>query len=225
MAAMVRAGEVMRETREALAQAEDDIRRHPYTAALAAGRVSTDALRAFPGHQFHMWRSDMRSAAQFVHRFGDGPGAGFFLGFLHGEVAARDGIFALARRLEMTEQDLERYEPTAEGFAYAAYLAWLAAYGSAAEVACGMAVNLAAWGHNCGLVGAALRERYGFAEADTAFLDGFAALPPQDEAALAIIQDDLDRGVAPQRIVRAARLIQSYETMFWDAMARAAGLG
>lgn len=56
----------------------------------------------------------------------------------------------LARRLDMAEEDLESYEPTAEGFAYAAYVAWLSMFGSAAEAACGMSANLAAWGHNCG---------------------------------------------------------------------------
>jgi hypothetical protein len=39
-----------------------------------------------------------------------------------------------------------------------------------------------------------------------------------------IIQDDLDRGVSPRQIVRAARLIRAYEKMFWDAMAAAADM-
>jgi hypothetical protein len=100
----------------------------------------------------------------------------------------------------------------------------LSIYGSAAEIACGLTVNLAAWGHNCGQLSRALRECYGFGTEDTGFLDGFAALPSFEDVALAIIEDDLGRGVAPLAIVRAARLIQAYEKMFWDAMAAAAEL-
>ena len=133
---------VMRDVKDALAEEEDRLRRHPYFDRLATGEVPDEALRAFPGHQFHMWRSDMRSAAMMVQSF--------FKGDLQGEIAARDGLVLLAAKLGMSEEDLEAYEPTAEGFAYAAYVAWLAAYGSAAEVACGLSVNLAAWGYNCG---------------------------------------------------------------------------
>ncbi len=159
-----------------------------------------------------------------MQRFGDRPYRGFFIDDLQGEIGAREGILALARRLDMTEQHLESYEPTAEGFAYAAYFAWLSMFGSAGEVACGLAVNLAAWGHNCGEVSHALRDRYGFGQDDTRFLDDFATLPPLEDAALVIIQDDLDRGVAPRQIVRVSRLIQAYERLFWDAMALAAEL-
>jgi thiaminase len=118
---MTGAKDVLRDAEAALAATDAQIRRHRYFAALAAGRVAIEALRAFPGHQYHMWRSDLRSAAQLVQRFGDRPYAGFFIDDLQAEIAARDGLLTLARRLEMTEEDLERYEPTAEGFAYAAY--------------------------------------------------------------------------------------------------------
>jgi hypothetical protein len=58
----------------------------------------------------------------------------------------------------------------------------------------------------------------------TSFLDDFAALPSLEDAAVVIIRDDLNRGVAPRQIVRVSRLIQAYERMFWDAMAAAAEL-
>jgi len=221
---MTHAKNVMRDVRAALQPTEAQIRRHKYLVALGSGRVPIEALRAFPGHQYHMWRSDLRSAAHLVERFGDRPYGGFFNDDLQAEVAAREGIVALARRLGMSEEDLQRYEPTAEGFAYAAYFAWLSMFGSAAEVACGLSVNLAAWGHNCGQLSQGLRDHYGFSEEDTGFLDGFAVLPSLEEVVLVIVQDDLDRGIAPRQILRAARLIQAYEKMFWDAMAAAADL-
>ncbi len=219
---MTRAGELLRDVHSALEATEAKIRRHPYLAAVKAGSVSLEALRAIPGHQYHMWQSDLRSAAHLVARFGTRPYGSFFFGDLDAEVAARGGITAMAAKLGMSEADLQSYEPSPQGFAYAAYFAWLALYGSAAEVACGLTVNLSAWGHNCAEVSKALRANYGFSAEETAFLDGFAALPSFDEIATEIIADDLARGVAPAEIMRAARLIQAYEAMFWDAMASAA---
>ncbi len=215
---MVEAKGVLRETREVLQKTEGRIRSHRYFDELAGGKVSREALKAFPGHQYHMWKSDLRSAAGFMARFGDRPCRAFFSNLLQGETEAGDGIVTLARKLNMTEEDLEKYEPSAMGFAYSAYVAWLASYGSAAEAACAFALNLAAWGDNCGRVSQALRDTYGFAREDTVFLDGFAGLPSLEADALEIIRDDLRRGVSAQEIVRAARLLQSYEEMFWDAM-------
>ena len=218
---MTDATTVLRDARAAIAENEQRIREHRYLADLAAGRVSTEALRAFPGTQYHLWKSNVRSVAGFVSRFGDRSYAGFFVGNLQAEIASGKGIVAIGRKLGMTENDLERYTPTGQGFAYAAYFAWLAQYGSAAEVACGLCVNLAAWGHNCGEMSRSLHARYGFGPEDTGVLDRFGDIPPLDDAALEIIRDDLDHGVPPQRIVLAASLIQSYEVMFWDAMAAA----
>ena len=70
----------------------------------------------------------------------------------------------------------------------------------------------------------ALVKNYGFAESELAFFDLFANLPPLDDAAEGVIQDGLDRGIPPRLIHRAARMLQGYELMYWDAMAEAAGI-
>jgi len=70
----------------------------------------------------------------------------------------------------------------------------------------------------------ALRETYGFSSEETAFLDGFADLPPFEEEAIEIIQHGLDNGLEPKAIHRGARLFQGYEKMFWDTMAQVAGV-
>ena len=218
---MTDATDVLEQTRNVLKETEGRIRNHKYIADLAAGTFPIGAFKAFPGHQYHMWKCDLRSAATFVSRFGDRPYGDFFIGDLQAEIEAKEGMLVLAGKLGMTQDDLERYEPSATGFAYSAYFAWLAAYGSAAEVACGLALNLAAWGANCAAIGVALRERYGFTAEETVFLDRFGSVPSFEDAALDIIADDLKRGVETRQIVRAARLIQSYEEMFWDAMSAA----
>ena len=54
------------------------------------------AFKAFPGHQYHMWKCDLRSAATFVSRFGDRPYGEFFIGDLQAEIAAKEGMLILA---------------------------------------------------------------------------------------------------------------------------------
>ncbi|MEM7444770.1 MAG: hypothetical protein AAF414_15715 [Pseudomonadota bacterium] len=215
---MTTAQEVLDQAHAALAETDRQIRNHPYLAEIRAGTVTLEALRSFPGHQYHLWRSDLRSTATMVQRFGDLPYGDFFINDLQAEVAAREQILVLAAKLGMSEADLEAFEPTPDGFAYTAYFAWLSMYGSAAEVACGVAVNFAAWGHNCGEVSKGLKEHYSVTEDEARFLDDFANLPSFDSAAAVIIEDDLKKGVEPRVIVRAARLIQAYEQSFWDAM-------
>jgi len=39
-----------------------------------------------------------------------------------------------------------------------------------------------------------------------------------------VIQEGLDRGIPPRLIHRAARMLQGYELMYWDAMAEVAGI-
>ena len=214
----------LKENRKRLRPAEERILNHPYTRAVREGRVAVEALRAFPCHQYHMANSDIRSVALLVSRYGASPSRTFFNNVLQGELAAPEAIVVMARRLGLSEEDLQAYEPDPGGFAYAAYLAWICGVGSAAEVACGMFVNLAAWGHNCGELSQGLRKHYGFSGEDTAFLDAFASLPSSEDEALEIVQDGLNQGVAVERIYQTSRMFQAYEEMFWDTMARLANI-
>ena len=221
---MVNAAEVVQKIRHDLVQIDKEIRRHPYLEALQAGAVPRETLRAFAGHQYHIVTSDLRSIALMIQRFGHPPARDFFIGILQGELAAIGRIVTMAQRLGMTEEELESYEVSPGGFAYATFMAWQSAYASAAEFTCGILVNFDAWGFNCGCMSKALREAYGFTSEETAFLDGFADLPPFEEVALEIIQHGLDNGVEPKAIHRGARLFQGYEKMFWDTMAQVAGV-
>lgn len=213
------ASRLMDQIRADLADIEAAIRDHPFPEAVRTGAAGEAELRAFVGHQYHIVGSDLRSIAHLVERFGDTVARDFLIGVLEGERAAHDRVVTLGRALGVERDDLERYEVAAGGFAYAAYMAWIARYGSAAEFAAGLLVNFPAWGHNCGRLSAALAERHGLGPDDTAFLDGFANMLPFDNAALAIVQEGLDRGVDPAAVRRAARLFQAYELLFWNAVA------
>ncbi|MDP3768784.1 MAG: transcriptional regulator, partial [Dehalococcoidia bacterium] len=76
-----------------------------------------------------------------------------------------------------------------------------------------------AWGANCGRMSKALRVKYGLGPDGIAFFDLFATPAPEfEESSLRVIQGGLNRGLDPRPMARAARLIQAYELLYWDAL-------
>ena len=221
---MLTSNEVVKSIRVELSHVDDEIRNHVFLNELRDGNVHVNALKAFAGHQYHIINSDVRSGAMLVHRFGEPSVQAFFKQMLQGEFDASENIVVLAKKLGMTMENLKRYSLMPEGFAYATYMSWLSTYASAAEIVAGVLVNFAAWGDNCGHMSQSLRDRYGFTQEDTAFLDAFANMPSFELVALQIIQDGLNAGVDPAQMHRAAFLFQGYERMFWDTMAEAANV-
>lgn len=216
---MANAKSLIEEIRRDLAPVEREIREHPYLVELETGHVPRERLRLFAGEQYHIIRSDLRSVALLVNRFGATESGPFFQAALGGEAQALEGLRAFAMALGMNEETLLAYEPAPGAQAYPAFMAWLALYGSDAQVAAGFLVNFAAWGANCGRMSHALRMRYGLSPADTAFFDLFASPPPEFETgALAVVEGGLARGADPHLIKRAARLLQAYEKLYWDTL-------
>jgi len=216
---MAKARQLIAALRKEMAPVERQIRRHPYLEEVEAGRVTRKQLAVFAGEQYHIIRSDLRSVALLVNRFGSSPSGPFFQGVLGGETAALAALRHFARAVGLEARRLESYEPTAGAQAYPAYMAWLALYGSDAEVAAGFLVNFAAWGANCARMSRALRSRYRMEKSETAFFDLFADPPVEFErGALAVVESGLARGANPAAIRRAARLLQGYEKLYWDTL-------
>src|SRR5919202_386168 len=165
------AAQLVDSIRAELSPIRDRLLAHPYVAAVEEGRLTLEQLRPFAGEQYAIISSDLRSVAHLVSRFG----GDFFLEVLAGERAALQALPAFAAALGMGEEDLRDYEPLPEPHAYAAYMAWLAAYASAAEVAAAYVVNFQAWGENCGRLSRALGARYGLGSDAVEFFDLFAA--------------------------------------------------
>lgn len=216
---MAKARQLMDALRKELEPVEREIRRHPYLDEVEAGRVRREQLAIFAGEQYHIIRSDLRSVALLITRFGSSPSGPFFQGVLAGEASALAALRDFAGAVGMDDKRLQAYEPTAGAQAYPAYMAWLALYGSDAEVAAGFLVNFAAWGANCGRMSRALRARYRMEKSHTAFFDLFAGPPAEfEKGALAVVESGLAEGADPPAIKRAARLLQGYEKLYWDTL-------
>jgi pyrroloquinoline quinone (PQQ) biosynthesis protein C len=198
---------------------EQQLRQHAYLNALEQRRIAPARLRHFAGEQCHIIPGDLRSIALLISRCESTASQQFFCDVLQGEAAALEALEPLAAAVGMSLADRLAYEPAPGAQAYSAYLAWLCLYCSDAEVAAALSVNFAAWGANCGRMAQALRQHYGLQEADLRFLTQFAAAPAEvSPQAVAIIAAGLQRGIEAQRMVRAARMLQGYELMFWDTV-------
>ena len=100
-------------------------------------------------------------------------------------------------------------------------MAWLAAYGSDAELAAAYLVNFAAWGENCGRLSRALTGRYGLSSQEVRFFDlDLFSEPPDgfEQKALAVIARGLEHKVPPRLVRSAARLLHGYELPYWDTL-------
>jgi hypothetical protein len=103
-------------------------------------------------------------------------------------------------------------------------------YGTAADMAGAFIVDLEGWGGNCGAMSRILKERYGLAPADVAFFDHFAAQDPTfGPRSLDVIDRVLGASANPSAIARSirrtARLMMSYEVMYWDTLFEASVSG
>lgn len=205
--------------RKDLQPVEARIRQHPYLDAVEARQVSRDALRRFAGQQYHIIGSDLKAMALLIARADSPETREFFWAGIQGERAALEGLQAFATALGMPVADLEAAEPIPGAFAYSAYVAWLALFGSCAEFAAAFLVNLEAWGGNCARMSHALRGQYEMKDEDVAFFDLFSSPPPDfRRRALRVIREGLGRGVEPHQIRRAARMLQGYELLYWDTL-------
>ncbi len=216
---MEKAQELVARIRRDLAAVEARLFSHPWVAAAEAGTLTREDLVRFAGQQARIIRSDLRSVALLLHRYGATASGRFFAESLKTEAAALEALQAFAGALGADAEALEAVRPLAGAQAYTHFVAWLAAYGTDAEFAAAFLVNLPAWGKNCGRLARAFRERYDLTEAGVAFFELFAGESPGfAEAALAVIQAGLDREVPAAAIRDAAELLQQYELMYWDAL-------
>jgi hypothetical protein len=201
------AAELLAVARAELAPLERRLADHRYLFELEAGRVPLESLRAFAGEQRAIIASDRRSFEHLAQRFPP-PTGDLFLDMAAGETEALRLLEPFAAAVGLGNN----YEPLPGCQAYPAYVAWLALNGSPADVALAFLANLQSWGRSCARMRDALRSVYG---ADAiAFFEFFAESPAGfEERALALIVTG-----EPTSARRAARLLQTYELLYWDTL-------
>ncbi|GCD95198.1 transcriptional regulator [Embleya hyalina] len=182
-----------------------------------AGPVDVEALRRIAGEEYRIISSDGRSFALLAARFPDS--APLFLALASGEAQALELLTPYAEAVGMGAAELRGHPPVAAAQGYPHHLAWLAQFGSRAEVALALLVNFGFWGGYCGRFARALRTHHELTEDQVAFFTFFSASPPGfEDAALTLLQTGLDGGDDQEGAKTAARLMQSYELAFWDAL-------
>jgi thiaminase len=204
-----------------LADLDAAIRGHRFLDDLEAGRVDERRLRMLAGEQHAVISSDRRSFCQLAARFPEPPAGDFFLAMAEGEGEALRRLAILATALGMEPEDLLAHEPAPGAQAYPAYVCSLALAGSRADVSLAFLVNLEAWGANCARARDALVARCNLSSEAAGFFDFFASPTGIADSALAVADAGLLAGESPARARTAARLLASYELMFWDALADA----
>lgn len=152
------AGSLVARIRSDLKPLEAGISGHAYLEALEEHRVHPDSLKVFVGQQHHLISSDFRSIAVILSRQGM-PSRRFWINILQGEAAALHALHAFARTLGLELSDLELFEPLPAAHAYCTFVAWLALYGSDAELAGALLVNFPTWGACCGRMRKALHQK------------------------------------------------------------------
>jgi thiaminase len=213
----------MADIRRELAPLAERVREHAYIRVLSEGSIPRDKLRLFAGEQYHIIDHDARSFALLLSRQGHPIIRRFLAAIVDYEMAAFEAVMPFAEALGMTEADLRAYEPMPGAHAYTAFLGLTAAHGSAADMAGAFVVDLEGWGGNCAAMSRILREHYGFEPAALAFFDHFAAEDPTfEDRSMEVIDRVLagtaDSDAAAHSIRRTARLMLSYEIMYWDTL-------
>lgn len=204
-------------TRAELAGVDRAIRAHPFLDRAERGEVRRERLGAFAVQQRAIVSSDRRSFAALAARFPEPPAGDLFLALAGGEGEALRRLDGMAEALGLAPGGLPEGEAIPAAQAYAGYLARLALGGGRADAALAMLVNLDSWSANCARLAAALRA--GLGDEGVAFLEFFAAPPASlAESLHETIAQGLAEGEPPGRARGAARMLQAYELMFWDAM-------
>lgn len=213
---MSRARELLDAVQAELAPRDAENRLAPLVAEGAAPRSVFATIAA---EELHIVPSDWRSLHTLAARSDDPAARAYFSGLAGGEEAALAELAPLAAAAGLDDEAARAYEPRAGCQAYPAYFAWLALNARPAEVAVALTTNFGAWGTYCAAIARGMREHYGFGDDACAFFDFFATPLPDDQA-VAVVQAGLDAGTLDQGAARRyARLFQSYELMFWNALA------
>ncbi|MEM0382041.1 MAG: TenA family transcriptional regulator [Nitrososphaerota archaeon] len=203
------------ELRRELQELNRRVEEHPYLSEAEGSLLPKKKLRLFVENQYYIVYHDLRSLALMVSRASNSDEAEYLSRLQEGDLMAFQQLIKLGEELEVPFRGLSGLRILPAAVSYTHYLAWLALYASTAEQVAALIVNLPVWGQACGRLASALKKNYSVKS--TGFLDAFAQPPAWIEEEGARIIERYLPGVE-ERARMAARMIQSYELSFWDAI-------
>jgi hypothetical protein len=143
----------------------------------------------------------------------------FFLGLTMGETMGLAALPALTNAYEGTARPLTA-DADALCRAYPSYVGWLALNADPADVVFGLLANFPHWCAGFAVLAKALREHHGLDDAATAFLDALSVPNAQlQEQGVGILAARLAAGWQPDSALSYARLLNSYDLLFWNTAA------
>jgi hypothetical protein len=202
-----------------------DPRSNPLVPRIADGTAPRSTLAALALEQSWVIPADRRAFGYLAERslVRDPEAAVFFGTLAKGEALAEERLPSFARACGVHQVRTAAYEPLPGCQAYPAYVAWLALNAAPADVVLALTANFSAWGGYCATIARALRTQYGFTDEACAFFDFFGEPSPELESqATAAVRAGLEAGRLDETSARRyGRLLQTYEAMFWNALAAA----
>ncbi|MEU4445572.1 transcriptional regulator [Actinosynnema sp. NPDC050801] len=187
---------------------------------IARGAVPPATLAALAAEEHRIVQSDWRAFLTLAAQSTRPAQREFFAAVAGGEGLALVKLGDFAAACGLTPDDVAAYRPLPGCQAYPSYVARLALDGNPHDALLAILANFAEWGGYCATIAAALREHYGFDDAGCAFFDFFAQPAPDlDALGLRALDEVLATGWAPEAALPAARLLHSYELMFWNTLA------
>ncbi|SDM44954.1 TENA/THI-4/PQQC family protein [Streptomyces sp. cf386] len=196
---------------------------NPLVPLIARGEADrTTTLAALALEQSRVIPADRRAFLHLAQRATPAApeSAAFFTLLAEGEALAAERLGAFAAACGVAEGQSAAYEPLPGCQAYPAYVAWLALNASPAEAVLALTANFSTWGGYCATIAQGLRHHYAFTDEACAFFDFFAEPSAElEQRAAAAVQAGRDAGHLDEKRARGyARLLQSYEEMFWETL-------
>ncbi|MGW5737281.1 MULTISPECIES: transcriptional regulator [Streptomyces] len=209
---------------DVVARLAPDPAANPLVPRITDGTANPSVITALALEQRSVIPADRRSFLHLAQRSADGGEAecaAFFRTLAEGETLALDRLGVLVAACGVDKADADAYEPRAGCQAYPAYVAWLALNAAPVDVVLALTANFACWGAYCAALAEALPTHYGFSEEACGFFAFFAEPAPDlERQALAAVRAGLGRGLdATGSALRHGKLLQRYETMFWETLA------
>jgi len=193
---------------------------NPYLELVAAAAVPRDRLGDFAAEQAQVRASDRRSFLYLAARSNDAAGA-LFAEFAEAERHALELLTIFSQAVGGSAASGAGSQ-RAGCRAYPAFVAWLALNAEPAEAALALVACRPVWSGSLAGLGRALRQHssYRLNDRSCAFFDLMAA-PDQhsEDQLMGVLQGKIDAGQPPEHAAGYARLLTSYQSMFWSTLA------